>query len=85
MSKVRLTKEEIDAKKKEKFMKNKIYDYKLYGGKLLNEVASQGKCKVLSRNYVDDFKCDVIKIIDLDTREKFYGNQYSLKLKEIRA
>lgn len=71
-----------EAKQKEKFMKGKTYAYKLYKGWLLNGIERQGKCRVLERKYVEDFKCDVLRVIDLDTKEIFYGNQYSLKLKE---
>ena len=83
MTKVILTKQEIEAKTKEKFMKGKTYAYKLYKGGLLNEFVRQGKCKVLERKYVEEFGCDILRVIDLDTKEKFYGNQYALKLKEV--
>ena len=84
MTKVVLTKQEIEAKQKEKFMKGKTYAYKLYKGGLLNELVRQGKCRVLERKHVEDFKCDVLKVIDLDTRERFYANQYAIKLSEVK-
>ena len=73
-----------EAKAKEKFMKGKTYAYKLYKGGLLNILVRQGKCRVLERKYIEDFKCDVFRVIDLDTNERFYTNQYAIKLSEVK-
>ena len=73
-----------EAKAKEKFMKCKTYAYKLYKGGLLNILSRKGKCKVLERHYEKEFDCDVLHVIDIDTNETFYTNQYAIKLKEAK-
>ena len=73
-----------EARHKEKFMQGKVYNYKLHKGDLLKEIAKQGRCKVLARSYSEKFDCDLLCVVDLDTKETIYANQYALKLKEIR-
>lgn len=72
-----------EAKQKEKFMQGKVYAYKLYKGVLLDELAKKGKCKVLSREYERDIDCDMLLVVDINTNEKLYANQFALELKEV--
>lgn len=71
------------ARQEEKEMQGKVYVYKFYKGFMMDKLAKEGKCIVKSRRYNRGCDCDIITVIDCDTRETFSANQFAIILEEV--
>ena len=73
------------AKQEEEAMRGKIYSYKFFSNNIMSpDLLAEGKCFVISVNYSRTIDCNMITVEDVETHQRYTGNEFRFVLEEER-